>query len=142
MNAFSTLVTVRDGKLKLLAKEEFDRGLAQFMDGQELLLSIEEPEQGRTRQQEKFFHGPVLKAFQNLGMGKEEAKAVLCLKFIPKEIHTLEGGIAIVPGSTSKLTKKEYTDLIEQCIQLAAELGEVVQDSDTWLREHRSGRAA
>ncbi len=134
---YSTLCTVQGGKLKIFDRGEFDRALTRFADGEELDLTIAEPIQKRTRQQEKFFHGPVLKAFMTLGMGKQEAKDVLALKFIPREIHNLDGTIAIVPGHTALLSKEEYTEFIEQCIQLAAELDMVVKDSDQWLAEQR-----
>ncbi len=131
-HAYSTLCTVARGKLKLLDRADFDRALARFADGEELDLTIAEPTPKRTRPQERFFHGPVLAAFQTLGLEKQEAKDVLALKFIPREVHQFDGSVAIVPGHTSGLSKEEYSELIESCIQLAAELGIVVQDAAEW----------
>lgn len=140
MIEFSCLATKANGKLKLLDEGSFRQAWAEIGEGQEIELTFAEPAlfTKRTRAQEKFFHGPVLKAFMSLGMGKEEAKAVLCLKFIPREVHQLDGTIVIVPGSTSQLSKKEYSDFIESCIQQAAELNLYIEDADEWRKKHQA----
>lgn len=133
---YSCLCTVLRGKLRLFDRDDFDRGIAQFCDGEELELHIESVGERRTRAQEKFFHGPVLKAFESLGYAKQEAKDMLALRFIPQEVHQLDGSISLVPGHTSKLKKQEYTAFIEQCIQLAAENDLYVEDADVWRQKH------
>lgn len=139
---FSCLATKANGRLKLLDEASFKAEWARVGEGQEIELTFGEVSLApkRTRAQEKFFHGPILKAFMTLGMGKEEAKAVLCLRFIPREVHQLDGSIVIVPGSTSKLSKKDYTELINECIQQAAELDLFIEDADEYRKKH--GRAA
>lgn len=139
--SFSTPVKIHAGKLKLLDKYEYDRGLERFMDGQELVLTLEEPEIHHSRQQEKFFHGPVLRAFmEHCGYRKEEAKAMLCLRFIPQDIKLMDGSIVRVPGSTAALGKKRYSELIEECIQLAAEEGIYIKDADVWRADRERER--
>src|SRR4051812_30035367 len=103
MNELAALCTVREGKLKLYDIASFNQALAQFGDGEDLDLTIKPVGRMRTRAQEKFFHGPVLKAFEPLGYRKDEAKEMLCLRFIPQEIHQLDGTVVVVPGRTSKL---------------------------------------
>lgn len=137
MAQFSCLVTVRDGKMKLLDRDEFDRGCRQFMDGEEVELSLESVGAKHTTAQQRFFHGPVLKAFAALGYHKQEAKDMLALMFIPDEVRQMDGTVVRVPGHTSKLKKDEYTAFIEQCIQLAAENEQYVEDSDEWLKKNR-----
>lgn len=110
----------------------FNEVLAQYGDGEDFHLHVEEPGRKRTRAQEKFFHGPVLKAFMTEGRGKQEAKDMLCLLFIPRDIKMIDGSYVRVPGSTSALNVEDYNDLIEQSIQLAAENGVVVLDGAAW----------
>lgn len=126
------LGTMKNGKPKIHDLYGFNQVLAQYGDGEDFHLHIEEPGRKRTRAQEKFFHGPVLKAFMSEGRGKQEAKDMLCLMFIPHDILMLDGSIVRVPGSTSALNVEDYNDLIEQSIQLAAENGVIVLDGGEW----------
>jgi hypothetical protein len=137
---FACLATKANGRLKVLDEASFKREWAAIGEGQEFEINFSESahEPKHTRAQEKFFHGPVLKAFMSLGYTKEEAKAELCLRFIPMELHRQDGAIVTVPGATSKLGKKAYTDLIESCIQLAAELDIYIEDADEWRKKHQA----
>jgi len=134
---FSTPVTVVNGKLKLLDKDGYALGLKQFLDGQALELHIEEESRKRTSAQNRFFHGPVLAAFQSLGLGQQEAKDMLCLRFIPRECRQLDGSIVLVPGHTSDLDVSEFNALIDECIQLAAENDVHVKDGAEWRASHQ-----
>ena len=139
MKSGSFLCTKVNGKLKIFDRAGFDAVLAEYGDGEDIQLELDEPAaRKRTRAQEKYFHGPVLKAFEHFGYHKQEAKDMLCLRFIPKEIHQMDGEVVIVPGRTSTLTVEEYNDLIEQCIQLAAENGQIVLDGAEWRARHRN----
>lgn len=133
-DGFSILCTKHEGKLKLLDKLEFDRRFAEFGDGQEFSLYLEEIGPGITMAQRRYFHGPVLRAFMNIGYRKQDAKEMLCFRFIPKEIKLLDGSVIRVPGHTEALNRQQYSDLIDDCIQLAAEEGQVVHDADEWRR--------
>lgn len=135
--------TKERGKPKIFDLAGFNAVLAQYGDGEDFYLHIEEPGRKRTRAQEKFFHGPVLKAFMSEGRGKQEAKDMLCLMFIPREIVMLDGSSVRVPGSTSALNVEDYNDLIEQSIQLAAENGVIVIDGGEWrARQAHEARTA
>jgi hypothetical protein len=118
--------------MRLLDKEGFERYWETVGDGEERTFTIEDEGRRRTRAQEKFFHGPVLKPFIEAGYRKQEAKDMLCLMFIPEDVHQLDGSIVQVPGRTSRLNVSEYNALIDSCIQLAAEQGWVIEDSDEW----------
>lgn len=143
MIELGVLCTIKNGKLKIFDRESFDQGLSQFGEGEELDLIIRPVGRVRTRAQEKFFHGPICKAFEALGYRKQEAKEMLCLRFIPQEIRMIDGSVAIVPGHTSKLKVEEYNELIEQSIQLAAENGQLVLDGGEWrARRAQDARTA
>lgn len=131
MKAFSCLVTVRDGKLKLFDKRGFERSLAQFGDGQELDLTISEIDRKRTAQQNKFWHAVVIPLFsEHCGYELDEMKEALSLKLIPQTVRDMDGNEQIVPGHTSALTVKEFNDLIERVQRLGAELDILIPDPD------------
>lgn len=132
MKTGTFICTKNGGKLKIFDLSGFNAVLAEYGDGEDLQISIDEPGRLRTRAQERFFHGPVLKAFEAFGYPKNEAKEMLCLRFIPHEVRQMDGSVVLVPGRTSKLKVDEYNELIEQSIQLAAENGQVVLDGAEW----------
>lgn len=131
------ICTKNAGKLKIYDREGFDAVLAEYGDGEDLQLEVSEVGRKRTQAQNRFFHGPVLKAFEHVGYRKEEAKAMLCLRFIPMELKTLDGFIVRVPGHTSDLKVEDFNDFIEQCIQLASENDIYIEDAAEW-RKNRS----
>lgn len=131
----SFICTKVAGKLKVYDREGMDALIAEYGDGEDLQFTIDEAGRKRTHAQNRFFHGPILKAFEPLGYRKQEAKDMLCLRFIPQEVRQLDGTIALVPGHTSALKVGEFNDLIESCIQLAAEQDCYIQDADEWRRD-------
>lgn len=138
MKTGTFICTKVDGKLKIFDRAGMDAVLAEYGDGEDLQLHIEEVGRKRTQAQNRFFHGPILKAFESLGWRKQEAKDMLCLRFIPQECRQMDGSIVLVPGHTSDLNVQPFNDFIEECIQLAAENEIVIQDADEWRRKHRS----
>jgi hypothetical protein len=135
---FGALGVMEHGKVKLFDQRAFVLGVQRtFGDGVEVEVVVKELGRKRTSAQNRFFYGPVLKAFEDLGYHKQEAHDLLCLRFIPKEIKTLDGFIIRVPGHTSELKVDEFNDFIEQCIQLAAENDLVIQDSDQWRQSQQ-----
>jgi hypothetical protein len=134
------LCTVVKDKLKIYDIAGFNAVVANFGDGEDLQLRIEEVGRKRTQAQSRFFHGPVLRAFMTLGYHQQECKDMLCLKFLPREVRQFDGAIAIVPGHTSDLSVEEFTDFLDACLQLAAENNIVIEDAGEW-RAHRRGVA-
>lgn len=129
--------TFQGGKLKLFNREAFEKACYEFPDGFDGELIIQEVGKQRTSAQNRFFHGPVLKAFMELGYAKQEAKDMLCLRFLPQEVRTMDGDVVVVPGHTSALKVKEFNEFIESCIQLAAENDLYIEDADRWRAKHR-----
>jgi hypothetical protein len=113
-----------------------------FGAGQEIDVTFAEPTRSRTSKQNRFLHGPVLSAFKSLGYTKQEAKDMLALRFIPREVKQLDGSIVVVPGHTSDLTVEEFVEFIESCIQLAAENDLYIQDAEEWRTAQRKRHAA
>lgn len=118
-----------------------NRFVEQMGDGEEIALTLDLPHIGRTRAQEKFFHGPILKGFmQAMDYAKQEAKDYLALLFIPVDLRLPDGTYVRVPGHTSALSKEDYSGFIEACIRHAAEHDIYIEDASEWLR--KNGRAA
>lgn len=138
MATFSALVTHGGGKLRFLDGSWFSGIVAAFAEGEEIDLFMETASAKATAKQRRFFHGPVLKAFIGLGWEKADAKRELCLRYIPIDHHRPDGTVVTVPGHTSDLSVEEYDRLIESCIQLAAEMGEVVMNADEWRESRRA----
>lgn len=138
MRTGTFICTKANGKLKIFDREGMDAVIAQYGDGEDLQLTVEEVGRKRTQAQNRFFHGPICKAFGEVGYRPQEAKEMLCLRFIPKEVRMLDGSIAIVPGHTSELKVDEFNDLIDACIQLAAENDIYVQDAAEWRAKQRA----
>jgi hypothetical protein len=57
---------------------------------------------------------------------------MLAIRFIPSDITLLDGSIVRVPGHTSALSKEDFSQFIEACLQLAAEEGLYIKDADEW----------
>lgn len=132
---------MRAGKIALDDRPSYEAGIVQFGDGECIVVTIESEEEHHSRAQEKFFYGPVLKAFKPLGYRKQEAKDMLCLMFIPVDVRLPDGTVMRCPGHTSGLKKAEYSDLIEASIQLAAEQGQVIKDAEEWRKQQRKEAA-
>lgn len=132
MRTGTFLGTKVHGKAKIYDLDGFNAVLSEYGDGEDFQFSIEEVGRKRTQAQNRFFHGPILKAFMTTGLYQQEAKDMLCLRFIPREVRTFEGPVVLVPGHTSDLKVEEFNDLIEQCIQLAAENDIYIQDGAEW----------
>lgn len=133
MKTGTFICTKNNGKLKIYDRAEFDAVLDEYGDGEDLQLTIEEVGRKRTQKQNRFFHGPILKAFMD-DRHKQEAKDMLCLMFIPQEVRMPDGSIVRVPGHTSALNVEDFNDLIDACIELAAENGYVIKDAAEWRR--------
>lgn len=125
---------IRRGQVALDDARSYAVDIARFGDGEPIVVTIESAEDHRTSAQNKFFHGAIVGAFMKLGYHKQAAKDMLALQFIPNDIKLLDGSIVRVPGHTSALNKKDFSDFIEACIQLAAEEGLPISDVDEYRR--------
>lgn len=130
--SYACACTVKDGKLKLFNKDAFEKALYQFPNGLDLELVIQEQGRKRTNAQNRFLHGPVLKAFRELGWADEDTKTELCLRFLPVEHTRPDGTVVIVPGHTSTLKVDAFNRFLDQVIQFASEHDVYIEDSEQW----------
>jgi hypothetical protein len=137
MKSGSFICTVVNRKLKIYDLKGFNEVVAAYGDGEDLSLAIHPVGRVRTQAQNRFFHGPILRAFQTLGYHQQECKEMLCLRFIPQEIRRLDGTTVLVPGHTSDLTVEQFNDFIDSVIELAAELDIIIEDAAAWRQLRR-----
>lgn len=137
--SFSMSCVYANGRLRL-DQEQFKQSMARFVEGQCLVLTLEEEGRKRTAAQNRFFHGPILteiaKRFHEDGWTREDVKTELCLRYIPQEHTREDGSVVIVPGHTSALDVEPFNDFIDACIQFAAEHDIYIEDAQDWKRRH------
>jgi hypothetical protein len=136
---FQSTCVCQNGKLRLLDEAGYRDFVRTLGEGEEVVVRFEEVGRKRTSPQNRFFHGPICKAFLAADLGyrtTQEVKDMLALLFLPQEIKLPDGSWVRVPGHTSALSVREFNAFIEQCIQLAAENDIYIKDADEWRREH------
>lgn len=130
MTFFSALCTVRNGKLKLYDSVGFDAALRQFGEGEELELSIAQPEASKTRLQEKGFHAMITPWARKEGHAIEDLKRDLLAEIfgLREHVDIITGEVVKVlcESHTSTLSKRKYNELIERTLDIAAACGVVL----------------
>lgn len=116
--------TVENGRIRLDDEAGYRRAVGQFGDGR-VTVRIERERHQRSNQQNRFWHGVVVKLFaEHCGYDFYDMKDTLALELIPKEVYDIKTGeMKIVPGHTSALNTKEFNALIERAQRLGAEMG-------------------
>jgi hypothetical protein len=146
MTQFSTLVTVRAGKLKLLDREGFNRGLSEFMDGEEIELTLQPVDARKTRQQEKGFHAMIQPWAREEGHAIEDLKRDLMAEIFGVREHTdVVSGVTVMvlcEPRTSQLNKKQYNELIERTLDIAASCGHLLVAPSEYRERHAKKRSA
>jgi len=112
------------GQLLPIALTAFRQAMKRFPAGAKVTIRVEIERQKRSNSQNRYWHGVVIPLFaEHCGYDFEDMKDTLALKLIPREITDVTTGeVHVVPGHTSKLTTKEFNDLIERAQRLGAEM--------------------
>ena len=121
---YEALGEITDDGLTLHDREHFRRALQRFPRGP-VVVNVQVYREKRSSAQNRYWHGVVVPVFaEHCGYSVPEMKDVLALKLIPKDVTDPKTGeVHTVPGHTSDLTPKEFADLIDRAMQLAAEWG-------------------
>jgi len=125
---------VRNGKIAIRDKRAYDLGVAKFLDGQEVVVTIGPVEKVRSVRQNNFWWGVVVPYFAaHCGYTHEEMHEALKAELLPvrRLLHDREGEIlreVVTPGSTATLTTQQFNELIERAQQLGTEMGIVIPD--------------
>jgi hypothetical protein len=126
---YETGGVIESGKLHMTGRKLFEDAMRRFPDGH-VRVRIDVARPSRSNQQNRFWHGVVIPLFaEHCGYELDDMKDVLALRLLPKEITDHETGeVRTIPGHTSKLTRKEFNDLIERAQRLGAEMGIYIPD--------------
>ena len=130
MAEFSCICVKERGTLKILARESFDRAVAAFGEGEEVELTLGPLDLGKTRKQECGFHAMIQPWAKEDGHAIEDLKQDLLREVFGLKEHTdvVTGEVVMVlrKPHTSKLTKAEYSELIDRTLEIAARCGYVL----------------
>lgn len=95
----------------------------------------------RSHNQNAYYWAVVIPIIANeLGyLDKQECHEVLCFQFIPK-IITVDNKQYKIPGRSSELTTKEFSDYIDSCKALAHSMGVYIPDAGEIPNDYAVGR--
>lgn len=112
------LGTVQNGKFIPANEDGYDVWMCN-LEGKEVLLTVDEKKNHRTKSQQGYYWIIVGLISQELGYDKDEVHEILTSKFLKKMIQ-VEGKNEIVVRSTSSLTTEEMSHYIEEIKRFAA----------------------
>lgn len=118
-------------KPKIFDLAGFNDVLAQYGEGEEFQLAIEEMDAKHTRKQESGFHAMIMPWARAAGHNIADLKRDLLAEIFGTREHTdvLSGVVVLLlrEPHTSKLSKKKYNELIERTLEIAARMGYVLE---------------
>lgn len=123
---------VKDGRLHIVNRKEFDVGIQQF-EGHEIELEIKKKKRRRSGQLNRYYWGVVVALIQEgmvtLGndVSRNDVHYYLKYRFNYKELVNIgTGEVLQIPDSTTDLSNTEFMEYMEKCKQFAAEFLNVV----------------
>lgn len=111
MIALEYYSNVKDGKLQQNVRQQIAAELKQF-EGKRVEIKIQKLKSTRSIQQNRFWWLLMIILSSEVGYTKEEMHEICKLKFLKKEKITEFGEVLEYAGSTAKLSKSEFADLI------------------------------
>lgn len=123
------------GKLTLDHPAQFKAFVARAFKSCEVVVSVEDKAVAKTRRQERGFHA-MLKPWCAEGHRIEDLK-----RFVLAEVFGLREVVNPITGEvtqvlaephTSKLSKAQYSELIERTLAIAAECGVILEAPSEW----------
>jgi hypothetical protein len=125
---------IRDGKLYVRNRRDFDRQIAQMKDGWELEIAVTRRRATRSIQANAYYWGEVIRKFhdhcrrQDMGYTENDLHELCKARFLPKRLAISDDngeivGDYVMGGSTRSLNTNEFYEYVEQVRQWLAELG-------------------
>jgi hypothetical protein len=123
---------VKDGKLHIRNRAQFDREVSQFTNC-EIWITVEKKRSKRSIMQNRYYFGVcvslIQERFKELGTdcNKEDVHCFLRGKFLFNEVlNDVTGEVFQIPRSTTDLSKSEFSEYISKIQQFAAETLDVI----------------
>lgn len=136
MSAIEATALVRNGRLELRNKREFQARLRRMKDGA-VRVTVERIQATRSIQQSRWYWGVIVDLLsEHTGYTPDEIHDVLKAKFLPKKLAVTDSngeikGEFVIGGTTTRLNKNEFGEFCESIRRWAAEeLGVVIPDPD------------
>tara|TARA_R110002020_G_C16287613_1_gene772210 strand:+ start:1314 stop:1697 length:384 start_codon:yes stop_codon:yes gene_type:complete len=104
---------IKNGKLILNNRNHFNQQLIE-LEGKEVVIKVIERNNNRTKDQNSLFWKWVEIISQETGYTKEETKELISYKFLKRERIDKSGYIETYLKGTSTLSKKEFTDFMNE----------------------------
>lgn len=114
------------GKLHIQNRKRLEEWSSQY-PGKQVLIKIERRGVKRSTQQNRYLWGIVYEevrlGFLNIGyeMTADEVHFFLKEKFNPVTVENKDGVVIEMPGSTTQMTKTQFSEYIEKIARFAAE---------------------
>jgi hypothetical protein len=119
---------IEEGKICLELREAF-ANLVERLEGQDIEIILRRRTHRRSLAQNSFYWSCVIPLIaEHCGYEPEEIHSALKERFLRDRANEVNGMVKI--RSTSSLNTAEFTDYLESCRRLAAELGVVIPDPD------------
>ena len=117
------------GRLTLDFKTPFTAWIAKLAGttGAEVVIFVADRAWLKTRQQEKGFHAMLAPLCREKGWDIEDAKDYFLGKVFGVTVSKINGRAILVEPHTSRLSKRQYSELIERTMEIAA------TEFDFWL---------
>lgn len=118
--------TVRDGRLRIRDRSDFDALVAQLPEAWELEVTVQRQRATRSPQQNRYYWGVVLRVLADYtGYTAEELHDICRIKFLPKRVALADGNGEVkddyvLGGSTRKLDTETFTVYLEAIRHWAA----------------------
>lgn len=125
---------IRDGKLFIRNRRDFDRQIAQMKDGWEIEIALTRRRATRSIQANAYYWGIVLHALSDhTGYTEDELHDICKAKCLPRRLAINNGngevvGEFVLGGSTRSLNTNEFYEYVERVRQWAAELDCYIPD--------------
>tara|TARA_R100000278_G_scaffold102356_1_gene78844 strand:+ start:7653 stop:8036 length:384 start_codon:yes stop_codon:yes gene_type:complete len=103
---------IENGKLILENEEKFNKSL-QYFEGKNIVLKIREVEMQRTIEQNSLYWVWIDILSSELGYQKNEMNQLIKYKFLKKDVVNEKGQKEVRLMSTTTLSKKEFSQLME-----------------------------
>jgi hypothetical protein len=117
---------IKDGKLQKNISLQIKNDLGHF-EGKRIHLTIEKQKSTRSGQQNRLYWFYVSIIANELGYSKDELHEIFKFKFLKQEkVDERTGEVFQFIGSTSRLSKTEFGEMIDALIQFAAETFSII----------------
>ena len=117
------------GRLTLDFKTPFTAWVSKLAGatGAEVVIFVADRAWLKTRQQEKGYHVMIAPLAKEKGWAIEDLKRYFLAQIFGVTVSAIDGKEILVEPHTSKLSKRQYSELIERTLDIAAE------QFETWL---------